>query len=131
MAEDGPVTHVRIWALGAMADDIMDRVLARRLTTDEGDTWETQITKRRRPLGVKQAHVMDKAIAIAERYRYVVDWVESDKQHVGLCEEYPSLSCLKDTIAAARFGIFELVTQVVHDQLLAGEEPAKAMEPER
>lgn len=125
MAEDGPVTHVRIWALGAVADDLLDRVLARRLTTDRGDEWETQITKKRPKPKIKDAHLMDQAISLAEGYRYHVDWLDSEGEHVGFCEEYPSLSFRADTIAAARFGIFEQVTQVVHDQMLAGDEPAK------
>ena len=48
-----------------------------------------------------------------DRYTYRVTWSEEDKEHVGLCAEFPGLSWLaKDPDAALR-GIRKLVQEVV------------------
>lgn len=50
-----------------------------------------------------------------DRYTYRVTWSEEDKEHVGLCAEFPGLSWLaKDPDAALR-GIRKLVQEVVSD----------------
>ncbi len=50
-----------------------------------------------------------------EKYRYIVVWSEDDKEFVGKCTEFPSLSHLdKDRIKAMQ-GIYDLVAFVVKD----------------
>jgi predicted HicB family RNase H-like nuclease len=50
-----------------------------------------------------------------DRYTYRVTWSEEDKEHIGLCVEFPSLSWLaKDPDTALR-GIRKLVQEVVSD----------------
>ena len=50
-----------------------------------------------------------------DRYTYRVTWSEEDREHVGLCAEFPSLSWLaKDPDAALR-GIRKLVQEAVSD----------------
>ncbi len=50
-----------------------------------------------------------------DRYTYRVTWSEDDNEHVGLCAEFPSLSWLARTPAAALKGIRKLVEKVVKD----------------
>jgi len=57
-----------------------------------------------------------------EHYTYRVTWSEEDSEFVGLCAEFPSLSHLADTRAAALDGIAELVRDVVAD-MAANSEP--------
>lgn len=56
-----------------------------------------------------------------QRYTYRVTWSEEDKEHVGLCAEFPSLSCLEETPAKAFAGIMALVLEVLEDMLDSGE----------
>lgn len=51
----------------------------------------------------------------ATSYTYRVLWSKEDQQHVGVCTEFPSLSHLADTHAAALAGILALVTDVIVD----------------
>ncbi len=54
---------------------------------------------------------------IVDYYTYRVIWSEEDKEHVGLCSEFPSLSHLaKDKYDAYR-GIINLVTDVAKDMV--------------
>jgi predicted HicB family RNase H-like nuclease len=57
--------------------------------------------------------------AIAENrykyYTYKVTWSEEDKEYVGLCAEFPSLSWLADSQEAAFKGICNLVAEVISD----------------
>jgi len=46
---------------------------------------------------------------------YTVDWSEEDKEYVGLCAEFPSLSWLDDTQETALTGIRNVVAEVVKD----------------
>lgn len=46
-------------------------------------------------------------------YSYTVTWSEEDKEYVGLCDQFPSLSHLAHTAPEAFNGIFELVTQIL------------------
>lgn len=55
---------------------------------------------------------MTKAI---DRYTYRVTWSEEDKEYVGLCAEFPSLSWLARTQESALKGIRALVQQVLAD----------------
>jgi predicted HicB family RNase H-like nuclease len=50
-----------------------------------------------------------------DRYTYRVTWSEEDKEYVGLCAEFPSLSWLASTPEAALKGIREVVAGVVKD----------------
>jgi predicted HicB family RNase H-like nuclease len=57
-----------------------------------------------------------------DRYTYRVTWSEEDKEYVGLCVEYPSLSWLAPTPQEALEGIRQVVADVVVD-MEANEEP--------
>lgn len=56
-----------------------------------------------------------------DRYTYRVTWSEDDKEYVGLCAEFPSLSWLAGTPEAALKGIRKVVEDVVEDMLTTGE----------
>ena len=56
-----------------------------------------------------------------ERYTYRVVWSEEDREFVGLCAEFPSLSWLDQSQAAALAGIVRLVGKVVADMRRAKE----------
>jgi len=57
-----------------------------------------------------------------DRYTYRLTWSEEDKEYVGLCAEFPSLSWLADTQNAAMQGILNLVAEVLPD-MQANNEP--------
>ncbi len=57
-----------------------------------------------------------------DRYTYRVIWSEDDREYVGLCTEFPSLSWLGKTPEAALKGIREAVEGVIKDMRRAGEE---------
>ncbi|MCH8863828.1 MAG: type II toxin-antitoxin system HicB family antitoxin [Chloroflexi bacterium] len=57
-----------------------------------------------------------------DRYTYRVTWSEEDKEYVGLCAEFPSLSWLADTQYTAMQGILNLVAEVIPD-MQANNEP--------
>jgi predicted HicB family RNase H-like nuclease len=50
-----------------------------------------------------------------DHYTYRVIWSEDDKQHVGLCAEFPSLSYLASSPEKAIHGIVNVVADVVKD----------------
>lgn len=50
-----------------------------------------------------------------DRYTYRVTWSEDDREHVGLCAEFPSLSWLARTPESALEGIRTMVAEVVDD----------------
>ena len=56
-----------------------------------------------------------------DRYTYRVTWSKDDNEYVGLCAEFPSLSWLARTPAAALKGIRKLVENVVRDMHKKGE----------
>jgi predicted HicB family RNase H-like nuclease len=56
-----------------------------------------------------------------DRYTYRVTWSEEDNEHVGLCAEFPSLSCLDRTPEGALKGIRKLVEDVISDMRDNGE----------
>ncbi len=58
-----------------------------------------------------------------DRYTYRVTWSEDDREYVGLCAEFPSLSWLARTPEAALKGIRKVVADVVLDMRKHGEEP--------
>ncbi len=57
-----------------------------------------------------------------DRYTYRVTWSEEDKEYVGLCAEFSSLSWLARTPEAALKGIRKVVADVVED-MQENEEP--------
>ena len=57
-----------------------------------------------------------------DRYTYRVTWSEEDREHVGLCAEFPSLSWLAKTPEAALRGIRRVVGEVVADMHSSGED---------
>ncbi len=56
-----------------------------------------------------------------DRYTYRVTWSEEDKEFVGLCAEFPSLSWLADTQEAVLQGINNIVAEVISDMESNGE----------
>jgi predicted RNase H-like HicB family nuclease len=56
-----------------------------------------------------------------DHYSYRVIWSEEDREHVGLCAEYPSLSWLAASPEDALHGIREVVSGVVADLKRNGE----------
>ena len=54
-------------------------------------------------------------------YTYRVLWSNEDKEYVGLCAEFPSLSWLAETQEEAFLGIRGVVGEVVSDMQLNGE----------
>jgi len=56
------------------------------------------------------------------RYIYRVEWSPEDREYIGLCSEFPSLSWLAETPEEAFSGIRALVDEVVHD-MEANNEP--------
>ena len=50
-----------------------------------------------------------------DRYTYRVTWSEEDKEYVGLCVEYPSLSWLAPAPQEALEGIRQVVAEVIAD----------------
>ena len=56
-----------------------------------------------------------------DRYTYRVTWSADDKEYVGLCAEFPSLSWLARTPEAALKGIRKVVAEVVEYMRKNGE----------
>jgi predicted HicB family RNase H-like nuclease len=56
-----------------------------------------------------------------DRYTYRVTWSEDDKEYVGLCAEFPSLSWLAKKPEVALRGIRKSVEDVVRDMHREGE----------
>ncbi len=56
-----------------------------------------------------------------DHYTYRVTWSPEDDEHVGLCAEFPSLSWLARTPAAALKGIRQVVADAVADMAASGE----------
>ncbi len=56
-----------------------------------------------------------------DRYTYRVTWSEQDHEYVGLCAEFPSLSCLAGSPETALEGIRQIVADVVADMQTSGE----------
>jgi len=56
-----------------------------------------------------------------DHYTYRIAWSLADKEYVGLCEEFPSLSWLEKTQEAALAGIRQAVADVVKEMRSASE----------
>lgn len=54
-------------------------------------------------------------------YTYRVTWSQDDQEYVGLCTEFPKLSCLSSVQITAFESIVQLVTDVVEDLQKSGE----------
>ncbi len=57
-----------------------------------------------------------------DHYTYRVTWSEDDKEYVGLCVEFPSLSWLTKTPEGALRGIRKVVADVIADMKKNGED---------
>jgi predicted HicB family RNase H-like nuclease len=57
-----------------------------------------------------------------DRYTYRVTWSQDDREYVGLCTEFPSLSWLAASPESALKGIRKVVGDVVADLEKSGEE---------
>ena len=62
-----------------------------------------------------------------DQYTYRVIWSPEDGEHVGLCTEFPLLSCLASTTDEAFNGIRHLVKEVVIDMEKSGERPPASL----
>ena len=60
-------------------------------------------------------------MANKDHYTYRVTWSAEDKEYVGLCAEFPSLSWLDESPQAALVGIMQVVADVVADMEQNGE----------
>lgn len=56
-----------------------------------------------------------------KHYAYRVIWSPEDREYVGLCAEFPSLSYLDEDMEATLSGIVDLVADVVADMSANGE----------
>ena len=59
----------------------------------------------------------------SDRYTYRITWSEEDKEYVGLCVEFPSLSWLAGCQEDALKGIRKVVEDVIKDMKDDGESP--------
>jgi len=59
----------------------------------------------------------------SDRYTYKITWSEEDKEYVGLCVEFPSLSWLAESPESALKGIRKVVEKVIKDMETSGESP--------
>ena len=57
-----------------------------------------------------------------DRYTYRVTWSEEDREYVGLCAEFPSMSWLAKSPESALRGIRKAVSDAVTDMLANGEQ---------
>ena len=57
-----------------------------------------------------------------DHYTYRITWSAEDRQNVGLCAEFPSMSWMADTPERALKGIRKAVSDVVADMAANGEE---------
>jgi len=62
-----------------------------------------------------------------DRYTYRITWTEDDKEYVGLCVEFPSLSWLAETPEAALKGIRAVVKEVLRDMIKNDETPPQPL----
>lgn len=68
---------------------------------------------------------------MTDHYTYRVTWSAEDREHIGLCTEFPSLSWLAPTPQQALAGIRNLVREVLAEMDDSGElapEPSAYLE---
>ncbi len=58
-----------------------------------------------------------------DHYTYHITWSVEDAEYVGLCHEFPSLSCLEPSADAAFTGIRQVVADTLKDMQTTGETP--------
>jgi predicted HicB family RNase H-like nuclease len=63
----------------------------------------------------------------SDRYIYKISWSEKDKEYVGLCVEFPSLSWLAESQESALKGIRKVVEDVIKDMETNGESPPEPL----
>ena len=66
-----------------------------------------------------------------DRYTYRVTWSAEDREYVGLCAEFPSLSWLAASPEAALGGIHKAVAGAVADMRANGETPPSPLSERR
>lgn len=59
----------------------------------------------------------------SDRYTYRITWSDEDKEYVGLCVEFPSLSWLAKSQKDALIGIRNVVEETIRDMKNSGESP--------
>jgi len=59
----------------------------------------------------------------SDRYTFRITWSEEDKEYVGLCAEFPSLSWLAESPELALKGIRSVVDDVIKDMKDNGKSP--------
>lgn len=57
-----------------------------------------------------------------DKYTFRITWSEEDREHVGLCAEFPSLSWLAPSQEKALRGIMKVVADALSDLKATGEE---------
>ncbi|BEN90313.1 hypothetical protein AI2618V1_4821 [Serratia marcescens] len=62
-----------------------------------------------------------------EHYTYRITWSAEEREYVGLCAEFPSLSWLAATRTGALEGIEKVVSETIADMLTQGETPPQAL----
>jgi len=60
-------------------------------------------------------------MANKDHFTYRVTWSQEDREYVGLCAEFPSLSWLDDSQQKALLGVMNLVAEVIPDMEKSGE----------
>jgi predicted HicB family RNase H-like nuclease len=63
-----------------------------------------------------------KLVQEQDRYTYRITWSEEDREYVGLCAEFPSLSWLAESPEGALQGVRQVVADVLIDMEANGEE---------
>jgi len=63
----------------------------------------------------------------SDRYTYRITWSEEDKEYVGLCVEFPSLSWLAESLESALKGIRKVVEDAIKDMETSGESPPEPL----
>jgi predicted HicB family RNase H-like nuclease len=71
--------------------------------------------------------VVTEVLRRSDLYTYRITWSEEDKEYVGLCAEFPSLSWLADTKEDALHGINDVVAEVISDMEGNGESVPKPL----
>ena len=66
-----------------------------------------------------------------DHYTYRVTWSQEDREQVGLCAEFPSLSWLASTPQAALSGIRKVVADTIVDMKASGEAIPKPLADKR
>lgn len=66
-----------------------------------------------------------------KHYTYRVTWSPEDREHLGLCAEFPSLSWLARTPEAALKGIQQVVAGAAADMQVNGEQIPEALAEKR